>query len=349
MYSVAVTGLNAGDSPAPGVPVIRCLREQEGVAVRPVGLAYDALESGALDRSLLSEVFLLPYARSGKDVLMERLSYIHSQVPIDAVIPCLDAELPNFIRIRDDLGALGIRTLLPSEAQFERRSKAHLSALCSDLGLRTPRTRPVTDPAKLGLREGELPVMVKGLYYEAYLARTLDEAAHYVQKVAARWGYPVLLQEVIEGEEFNAAAVGDGTGAVLGVAGMKKLVLTDKGKGWACVSIVNPALTAMAERVVAALRWPGAMEVEAMQSRADGEFYLIELNPRFPAWIYLAAAAGMNLPALYLRLALGLPVRRLTDYSPGTVFTNYTTNLITHLARISPLFTDGELCYEKSL
>jgi carbamoyl-phosphate synthase large subunit len=349
MCNVAVTGLNAGDSPAPGVPVIRCLQAQQGHPVRMIGLAYDALESGALDRRMLSDVYLLPYARSGREILLERLSYIHSQVPIDAVIPCLDAELPNFIRIRDDLDALGIHTLLPSEDQFRRRSKEHLGTFCADIGVKTPRTRHITDPARLGLREEGLPVMVKGLYYEAYLAHTVDEAAQYVHKVAARWGYPVLVQEYIEGEEFNAATVGDGAGKTLGVAGMKKLVFTDKGKGWACVSIENAALTALAERIVAALKWPGAMEVEAIQSRADGEFYLIELNPRFPAWIYLAAAAGMNLPLLYLRLALKEAVRPLTTYTPGVVFTNYTTNLITDLAHISPLFTDGELRYEEVL
>jgi carbamoyl-phosphate synthase large subunit len=202
---------------------------------------------------------------------------------------------------------------------------------------------------KMNVCREDLPVMVKGLYYEAYMAHTLDEVAYYVRKIADRWGYPVLVQDYIDGEEYNAAAVGDGRGNVMGIAGMKKLVFTDKGKGWACVSIDNKPLSALAERIVAGMRWRGATEVEAILSKKDGEFYLIELNPRFPAWIYLASAAGMNLPWLCLQLALGKKTAPMTTYSPGVVFTNYTTNLITDLAHISPLYTNGELSYEKAV
>jgi carbamoyl-phosphate synthase large subunit len=159
------------------------------------------------------------------------------------------------------------------------------------------------------------------------------------------WGYPVLIQEVIEGEEYNAAAVGDGAGKMLAVAGMKKLVFTDKGKGWACVSIINEGLNALTERIVTALAWSGPMEVEAIKSKKDGTFYLIEINPRFPAWIYLATAAGINLPHIYLQLALGEKITEQKGYRSGVVFTNYTTNLITDLDRISTLFTNGEVNY----
>ncbi len=349
MYNVAVTGLNAGDSPAPGVAVIRCLRERAEGRVNFIGLAYDALESGALDKQLTAGVYLLPYPKSGKEILLERLRYIHRQIPIDAVIPNLDAELPNFIQLRQELTAMGIHTFLPSEEQFKQRSKENLNQLCNRLGVKTPITRLVQDPSALDFHPEDFPVMVKGLFYEAYAAFTMEEAIHYIHKVAARWGYPVLVQEYLEGEEFNAAAMGDGTGRVLGVAGMKKLVFTDKGKGWACVSIENHKLAELTEQVVRAMRWRGPMEVEALQAKKDGEFYIIELNPRFPAWIYLAAAAGMNFPHLYLQLALGQPVNGLKDYTPGVVFTNYTTNLITDLKYIGPLYTNGELQHEKAI
>jgi carbamoyl-phosphate synthase large subunit len=349
MCNVAITGLNAGDSPAPGIPVIRCLREHPEWNGRVVGLAYDALESGALDRDLVSDVFLLPYPKSGKDILLERLGYIREKLPLDVIIPTLDAELLNFIHIREDLEALGIKLFLPSEEQFKKRSKANLDKLCNEINIRTPKTRLVTDPSRVDVRREELPVMVKGLFYEAYLAYSLDEAVHYVHKVASRWGYPVLVQEFIEGEEYNAAAVGNGMGQCLGIAEMKKLVFTDKGKGWACVSIVNQGLTDLTRRIVSALKWPGAIEVEAIKAKKDGEFYLIELNPRFPAWIYLAKAAGMNLPHLYLQLAMKEKIAPMTGYASGVVFTNYTTNLITDLDHISPLFTNGELRYEKAI
>ncbi|MCX6179478.1 MAG: ATP-grasp domain-containing protein, partial [Chlorobiales bacterium] len=280
---------------------------------------------------------------------LERISYIHEMEHLDVIIPNLDAELPNFIYLQDRLADMGIKTFLPSEEQYNRRSKVNLHKLAEDIGINTPKTRLISDPAHIDVHQDELPVLVKGLYYDAKMAYTVEEVHHHVHMIAAMWGYPVLIQQFIDGEEYNAAAVGDGKGNLLAIAGMKKLVFTEKGKGWACVSIINEALNQLTDTIVSSLSWPGALEVEAIKSKKDGKFYLIEINPRFPAWIYLAKAAGMNLPYLYLQLALGRPVTETLDYRSGVVFTNHTTNLITDLDQISTLFTDGEINYAHAI
>ncbi|MBI3795281.1 MAG: ATP-grasp domain-containing protein, partial [Nitrospinae bacterium] len=286
MVNIAVTGLNAGDSPAPGVPVVRSLRERAGFKGRIIGLGYDALESGILDAGVVDAAYLLPFPSVGKDALLERILNIHEKEKLDVIIPNLDSELMNFIQIQPALEREGIKFLLPTEEQLGRRAKSNLPKLCKELNVKTPATKVVNDPSTLSLGKDELPVMVKGLFYESYLAHSHAEAVHFMHKIAGKWGYPVLIQQYIEGEEFNAAALGDGKGGMDGVACMKKLVLTDNGKGWACVSIKNDGLITLAETIIRSLKWAGAMEVEAMQSKKDGEFYLIEINPRFPAWIY---------------------------------------------------------------
>lgn len=347
MNKVAVTGLNAGDTPAPGVAVIRCIREDPGWHGRIIGLAYDALEPGLLDSHITDAAYLLPYPLAGKESLVERLRYIQAREGIDVIIPTLDAELPNFIMIKDRLSEMGIRLFLPSEEQFKRRSKPNLRNLSAETGIKTPKTKFVTGSGKSGIGREDLPVMVKGLFYEAYLAHTVAEAERAIHKIAEKWGYPVLVQEYIEGEEFNAAVLCDGK--VLGLVCMKKLVLTDKGKGWACVTIKNDALIEMSVRVSEALKWRGALEVEAIRSEKDGSFYLIEVNPRFPSWIYLAKASGINLPYMYLRRALGEAVPACKDYKTGVVFTNYTTNLITEISKLDSLVVSGEIQYENAL
>ena len=45
-YTIAVTGLNNIDSPGPGIPVIRGLKESEAFDVRIIGLSYENLEPG---------------------------------------------------------------------------------------------------------------------------------------------------------------------------------------------------------------------------------------------------------------------------------------------------------------
>ncbi len=348
MYNVAVTGLNAVDTPGPGVPVVRCLREHPDFSGNIIGLAYDALEPGILDSSLIDSAYLMPYPSAGKDALFQRILYIHERENLNIIIPTLDSELPNFIKIQDDLLKLGIHLFISTEEQFNTRSKVSLSKFAETYGLKTPKTSLITDPNKIDLKEKDLPVMVKGIFYEAYKANSIEDAASYAHKIAAKWGYPVLLQECIEGEEFNAVAIGNGNSAT-GIVCMKKLALTDKGKGWACVSIKNNDLIALTEKVVSSLKWRGPIEVEAVLSKKDNGFYLIELNPRFPAWIYLAKAAGINLPYMYLRLALGEDMTDMHEYKTGVVFSNYTTNLIADLETIQTLFTTGELSYEKAI
>jgi len=344
MPNVAVTGLNAVDTPAPGVPVVRCLKESQEFKGNIVGLAYDALEPGILDNNLLHSAYLLPYPSVGPQSLLERIRFVHEREHLDVIIPTLDAELQNFIQIQKQLLLLDIHLTLPIEESLLRRAKVNLPKFAEEFGFKTPKTTLVTDPNWLGLTEKDLPVFVKGIFYEAYLAYSMEDVYRYVHKIGAKWGYPVLLQEYVEGEEFNATTVGH-DGNALGIVCMKKLVLTDKGKGWACVTIKNDNLIDLTQKVVASLKWHGPIEVEVILSKKDHQFYIIELNPRFPAWIYLAKAAGINLPLLSLQLATGDEWCNTMDYQTGVVFSNCTTNLITDLTRIQTLFTTGEIHY----
>ncbi|MFX5562573.1 hypothetical protein ABTD73_19160, partial [Acinetobacter baumannii] len=50
--TIAVTALNAIDSPGPGVEVIRALREGLGADIRIIGLSYETLEPGIYMRDV---------------------------------------------------------------------------------------------------------------------------------------------------------------------------------------------------------------------------------------------------------------------------------------------------------
>lgn len=59
--TVAVTGLNATDSPGSGMAIIRALRASPDFAVRVIGLSYEALEPGIYLRELVGKTYQLPY------------------------------------------------------------------------------------------------------------------------------------------------------------------------------------------------------------------------------------------------------------------------------------------------
>jgi carbamoyl-phosphate synthase large subunit len=351
MINIAVTGLNAVDSPAPGVPVIRCLKEDPGFNGRVIGLAYDALEPGILSSDIVEQAYLMPYPSTGKDALLERILYIHDKERLDVIIPCLDSELMNFARIKKELISKGIKLIIPEEEHLKAVSKVNLTETLAGMGVRSPVTHMLTDLKKIeGIgRKTAFPVLVKGRFYEAYKAFNLNEVLSYSRLLVGKWGFPVIIQEFIKGEEFNAAALGDTEGDMAAAACMKKLVVTDKGKGWACVSIINPELIEIAKNIISSLSWQGPLEIEAVKSEKDGGLYIIEVNPRFPAWIYLAKASGLNLPYMYLQMILGNSIKNDHEYRTGVVFSNITTNVISDIQTIEGLFTAGEISYEKSL
>jgi len=344
--NVAVTGLNATDNPAPGVAVIRSLKEESDWSGRIIGLSYDAYEPGIFDSQLVDSVYLLPYPKDGKEALLQRFRYIQQREEIDILLPTLDSELANFIELESDLSAMGIHTFLPTDEQLQRRAKANLPKLGKELDLNVPESRTVSD-----LREAEkvaedldFPLVVKGLFYEAYRAHNIGELSSYIQVIAARWGYPVILQKYIPGEEYNLAGLGDGNGGLVAAVCMKKVFLTDKGKGWAGVSILNEELFETARQITSALKWRGSFELEALMS-SDGKLYIIEINPRFPAWIYLAKACGVNLPRAYCDLALGLKPELPKEYKAGTMFVHYTTDLVATVNQLDSLLTKREIHY----
>jgi carbamoyl-phosphate synthase large subunit len=342
--TIAVTGLNATDNPAPGVGVLRSLREGGDRGDRLVGLAYDALDPGLYARDLVRDAYLLPYPSSSVDAFMARLEYVHAQVGVDVVIPTLDSELPSFIGLASRLRAMGIATLLPTHEQFDLRSKANLAALGRRADIDVPTTVVVTSVAELARVHERVayPFLVKGVFYGATLVSSLDEAIAAFHKVALQWGLPVIVQACVIGEELNVIGVGDGDGGLWGAVPMKKLLLTDKGKGWAGVTIGDPDLLAVAERFAKATRWRGPFEVEVIRD-ARGRYQLLEINPRFPAWVHLATAAGMNLPRAVVDLARGKRPRPQREYQVGTMFVRISLDQIANVADLERVITAGEV------
>ena len=341
---VAVTGLNATDSPAPGVPVIRAVREGAGDRpVRIVGLAYEPLDPGLYMPGICDSGYLMPFPSQGGDAVMARLAAIHAEERIDVLLPTLDAELPIFTRLEAELRGMGIRSYLPTPDQLKLRSKARFNALRETCGIRVPDGRVVTDLASLHALPRELPYpfFVKGQFYEAYLARTPFEAEGFFHKLAAKWGLPVVVQEQIPGEEYDVVAVGDGEGGLIGAVPMRKMQLTDKGKAWGGITIASPELEEFTRDTMARLKWRGPCELEVMHSSRDGRHYLLEVNPRFPAWVYLSAGAGQNLPWAVVRLALGEDVGELPPYRVGVMFLRHSFDQICDLEDYAAISTLG--------
>ncbi len=341
MYKVAVSGINAIDNPGPGLGVIKGIRE-ENLDTMIVGLAYDAMEPGVYMDWIIDKVYLMPYPSEGERVYLNRLLYIKENFGLDVIIPTLDTELPLLIDLSDQLKSYGISSFLPTKEQFKLRSKEKLPALSKEAHIKTPKTVTVTSLEDLSraIQDFTFPVMIKGLFYKAYKAYNLQEANHYFCSIANEWGLPILLQEVISGEEINVVGVGDGEGGHFGLLAIKKLWITSLGKIWTGVTIHNDNLIKTTERFLQITKWRGAFEFECIIK--NEEIFLIEINPRFPAWIYFSVGVGINLPGRLLKAALNLDPYGDSFYEAGKLYIRYTEDFVTDIDNFQKLIIRGE-------
>ncbi|MDK9701302.1 MAG: ATP-grasp domain-containing protein, partial [bacterium] len=132
---------------------------------------------------------------------------------------------------------------------------------------------------------------------------------------------------------------------LVGAVPMRKLRLTDKGKAWAGITIRDPELLEITERMIEALRWQGPCELEFMRHEQTGQYFLIEINPRFPSWCYLTTGSGQNLPYAVMQLALGNDPGVLPDYRSGVTFARHAVDIICDLKALEGLTVRGEVLY----
>lgn len=343
--TVAVSGLNNIDSPGPGIPVIRALKESTEFDVRIIGLSYENLEPGLYMHNLVDKSYSIPLPSSGMDSLLQRLAYIHSNEKLDVIIPNFDAELHSFIKLGPILRSeYDIATFMPDLETFESRHKSVLYEFGEKNGVKVPKAKMIYSPSEITAVGNELgyPIVVKGKYYDASIAATPEQAVNYFHKISAKWGLPIILQEFVSGNEVNVTAIGDGKGACIGAVPMRKLYITDKGKAWAGISLLDEELIDITNRVIANSKWRGGCELEFIKTK-ENTYYLLEMNPRFPAWVYLAVGCGQNHPEALVKLALGEEVKPFDSYENGKLFVRYSFDQIVDLSEYEKISTLGEL------
>lgn len=343
--TVGVTGLNNIDSPGPGIAVIRALKESKAFDVRIIGLSYESLEPGLYMPNMVDKSYTIPLPTAGTTPLFDRIQYINEQENLDVIIPNFDAELHNFIRISNRLKqVLDIATFLPTQEQFDARHKSVLYEFGLENEVKVPFAKTIYNVSEIYQLEEKFmyPLVIKGKYYDASIAATREQAVSYFHKIAAKWGLPIIVQEFIAGSEVNITALGDGKGNCIGAVPMRKLYITDKGKAWAGIALEDPKLINIAHNVIRNSKWKGGCELEFIKTN-KGEYYLLEMNPRFPAWVYLAVGCGQNHPEALVKMALGENVIPFKNYEVGKMFIRYSYDQIVDLSDFEKIATIGEL------
>jgi diaminopimelate decarboxylase len=299
--TIYVSGLYSGSNPQPGVGIARSLRQGFPDA-KIVGVEYSNRCSGIhwedLDEVWLqrpwTEIDLDHHAAEIKRRLDDGGYWISS---IDLEIMWLAEVFPS-----------GHSNLLtPPMKALDRVSKPAIPAH-EGLPVRIPEfvTTELSDwDLHAFCRAHDWKVWLKGPFYEAVRTPTWTDLEHWRRVLTTAWATDKLfLQTHVTGYE-ESIMLSAYQGELLEAVYMRKRDVTELGKTWAGdVLPVDPFLLEPLERIIRDLNWTGGAELEMIRD-ADGQLWLLEVNPRFPAWVHGSTIAGHNLPAKLVERASG--------------------------------------------
>src|SRR5688572_6898451 len=300
--TIYISGLYSGTNPQPGVGIARSLRQGYPHA-KLIGVEYSNRCSGIhwpdfndiwLQRPW-TELNLALHAREIKSRLDDGAFWISS---IDLEIMWL-AELfpdghPNLLTPRMDA--------------LTRVSKPHISAH-DGLPVSIPEYVS-TDISDWDLhafcRKHDWKVWLKGPYYEAVRTPSWYDLEHWRKVLSTAWATESLsVQAHVTGYE-ESVMVSAHEGELLDCVHMRKRDLTELGKTWAGdTAPVDPEIVYPLRKIIRDLRWTGGAEIEMVRD-AEEDLWLLEWNPRYPAWVHGSTITGHNLPAALVEAATGI-------------------------------------------
>lgn len=261
----------------------------------------------ALTEADIVEIVPAVYAPNYIDILTE----ICTKHCVDAIISLNDLELPILAENISKFDLIGTKVIVSSPNVIDicfDKYKTHI--FIKSLGLNSPTTYKTYDNAIKALESGDLsfPVIIKPRWGSgsigieiAYDYEDLEILYNYLQKKLSRSilakasvsNESLLIQEYINGNEYGLDIMNDLNGNHCGVSIKKKLSMrageTDK-----AITIENNNIKNIGQQIAINLKHIANLDCDILEK--DGEYYVLELNPRFGGGYPFSHEAGINMP-----------------------------------------------------
>jgi diaminopimelate decarboxylase len=298
---VVLSGCHSGPNPSPGLGTALSLRAAFS-DILLVGKDHSPQASG-LHHPVFDEVACFrPWDELDLSVHRSHLADLLAG-PRSVFISGLDLEA-HWIAQESFTGAL-----VPPARALDQTRKPHIPA-AAGLPFRVPESIDVDAGHEVVYdfcATHGWDAWLKGPAYEARRVRAWSQLEIALEDLEATWGAgsPFFVQEHVPGWE-GSIAFSAYQGELLEAVSLEKRLITPEGKSWAgAVSPCDEQLRPHLCRLVEELSWTGGAELEFVRTPV-GDLWLIDWNPRFPAWIHGATICGWNLPAVLVACAFDL-------------------------------------------
>ena len=240
---------------------------------------------------------------------------------IDVLISLNDLELPILAEQKARFEEIGVKVIVSDPQVIDIAFDKYKTAQWVELiGLNAPKTYVTLDSAKEALAKGEIafPLFMKPRWGSGSIGlETIDDMEeldiyyHLLMKkikktilaTASVGDEYIMIQEKLTGIEFGLDVMNDLTGRNVGVSVKQKLAMrageTDK-----AITVDILEVYEMGHKIGENLKHIGNLDVDIMQ-RANGDYCVLELNPRFGGGFPFSYEAGVNLPKAIIQWVKG--------------------------------------------
>lgn len=237
---------------------------------------------------------------------------ICEEYDVDALISLNDLELPILADHKGRFEKLGVKVIVSDPQVIDICFDKFKTALwVSNLGLNAPKTYVRLADAKAALASEEIsfPLFLKPRWGSGSIGLEIVEDMDELDIVygllfkkikktilatASVGDEHIMIQEKLIGKEFGLDVMNDLEGNQVAVSVKQKLAMrageTDK-----AITVDLPEVREMGIIIGRNLKHIGNLDVDIMQ-RANGDYCVLELNPRFGGGFPFSYEAGVNLP-----------------------------------------------------
>lgn len=240
---------------------------------------------------------------------------------VDALLSLNDLELPILAENKARFEELGVKVIVSDPGVIDICfDKFKTAQWIESIGLNSPKTYVTLSSAKVALAKGEIefPLFMKPRWgsgsigletiadmtdLDIYYNLLMKKIKKTILATASVGDEYIMIQEKLGGNEYGLDVMNDLEGNNVGVSVKHKLAMrageTDK-----AVTEDLPEVREMGRKIGENLKHIGNLDVDIMQ-RANGDYCVLELNPRFGGGFPFSYEAGVNLPKAIIEWVKG--------------------------------------------
>lgn len=257
------------------------------------------------------------YAKDYIDITLDVCRTHH----VDALISLNDLELPILAENKARFEAEGVIVIVSGQEVIDICFDKYKTAQWTEsIGLNAPKTYVRLADAKKARANGEIafPLFMKPRWGSGSIGlETIDDMEELdiyynilmkkikksILATASVGDEYIMIQEKLTGQEFGLDVMNDLEGNNVGVSVKQKLAMrageTDK-----AITVDLPEVREIGKRIGENLKHIGNLDVDIMQ-RANGDYCVLELNPRFGGGYPFSYEAGVNFPLAIIKWLKG--------------------------------------------